>query len=55
VIRLTNAQRVCLCHAKQDEAHLKLMRETRELVQNPGAMKSWVANKKKEFDALPEG
>lgn len=39
---------------KQDEAHLKAMSEMRELMQNPEAMKSWFANKEKEFDALPE-
>jgi len=39
---------------KNDEAHLKAMSEMQALMQNPEAMKEWLENKKKEFDALPE-
>ena len=38
----------------KDEAHLKAMNEMQELMQKPEAMKDWFANKRKEFEALPE-
>jgi len=37
-----------------DEAHLKVMGEMMQLMQDPQAMKEWMEKKKKEFDALPE-
>ena len=40
---------------KSDELHLKAMNEMQALMQKPEAMKEWFENKKKEFDALPEG
>ena len=39
---------------KKDEAHLKGMHEMQELMKTPEAMKEWFANKRKEFEALPE-
>ena len=39
----------------KDEAHLKAMSQMQALMQNPEAMKNWFENKKKEFNALPEG
>ena len=39
---------------KGDPAHLKAMNEMRELMKTPDAMNKWFAEKKKEFDALPE-
>ena len=38
-----------------DEHHLKAMSEMQELMQNPEAMTNWFENKRKEFEALPEG
>ena len=37
-----------------DEKHLKAMNEMKDLMGNPDAMKEWLENKRKEFDALPE-
>ena len=37
-----------------DEAHLKEMNAMQELMQKPEAMQEWFANKKKEFEALPD-
>ena len=37
-----------------DEEHLKAMNEMQELMKSPEAMKEWLENRKKEFDALPE-
>ena len=39
---------------KGDHAHLSAMNEMRELMKTPDAMKDWLENKRKEFDALPE-
>lgn len=39
---------------KSDEAHLKAMQAMQELMQTPGAMEKWFAEKKAEFDALPD-
>ena len=41
-------------YQKADEAHIKAMEEMKELMTNPEAMKEWMENKQKEFDALPE-
>ena len=40
---------------KKDGAHLKAMNEMQELMKKPEAMKEWFENKKKEFEALPNG
>jgi len=40
---------------KKDGAHLKAMNEMQELTKNPEVMKEWFENKKKEFEALPNG
>ncbi|MFT5884320.1 MAG: hypothetical protein ACI9IP_000775 [Arcticibacterium sp.] len=37
---------------KGDKAHLRAMLEMKELMQNPGAMQQWFADKKKAFEAL---
>lgn len=39
---------------KSDEAHIKVMGEMRELMNDPKAIKKWMDKKKKEFGALPE-
>ena len=39
---------------KQDAAHLKVMGEMKALMEKPGAMEEWFANKRKEFDAQPD-
>jgi predicted small metal-binding protein len=41
-------------HEKGDEAHIKVMQEMMELMKDLNAMKEWMENKKKEFDALPD-
>jgi predicted small metal-binding protein len=41
-------------HEKGDESHIKVMQEMMELMKDPNAMKEWMENKKKEFDALPD-
>ncbi len=37
-----------------DAEHLKAMNEMQTLMQSPEAMGAWFANKKAEFDALPD-
>ena len=39
---------------KGEEAHLKAMGDMQKLMQTPDAMQTWFAERKKEFDALPE-
>ena len=39
---------------KDDEAHIKKMNEMMELMKNPDAMNKWFAEKKNQFDNLPE-
>ena len=39
----------------KDAAHLRAMNEMQELMKKPEAMKQWFENKKKEFEALPQG
>jgi hypothetical protein len=39
---------------KGDEAHLKAMKEMQALLQTPDAMKEWMEDKKREFEALPD-
>ena len=41
-------------YKKGDEKHIKVMKEMMELMKNPHAMKKWMDNKRKEFEALPE-
>ena len=41
-------------YKKGDEKHMKIMKEMMELMKNPKAMKDWMQNKEKEFDALRE-
>ena len=40
---------------RKDAAHLRAMDEMQELMKKPEAMKQWFENKKKEFEALPQG
>ncbi len=40
--------------ANGDEAHIKVMEAMKESMNDPEAMKEWVEQRKKEFDALPE-
>lgn len=40
---------------KSDAVHLKAMGEMQLLMQNPLAMAEWFENRRKEFEALPEG
>ena len=37
-----------------DEPHLEAMKKMRKLMQSPEAMQDWFANKKREFNELPE-
>lgn len=39
---------------QQDEAHMKAGKEMQELMQSPDAMREWMDNKRKEFEALPD-
>ncbi len=39
---------------KGDEAHLKAMNEMMKFADDPEAMKKWMDEKRKEFDALAE-
>jgi len=41
-------------YKKGDEEHIKVMKEMKELMSGPEAMKEWIESKQKEFDALPE-
>lgn len=38
----------------KDEAHINAMSEMQELMKSPDAMQTWFANKRLEFDALPD-
>ena len=40
---------------KNDTAHLEAMHSMQKLMQEPDAMQEWFAQKKQEFNALPEG
>ena len=37
-----------------DEAHIEVMNGMRELMNDPQAMKKWMEDKRKEFEALPQ-
>lgn len=37
-----------------DEAHLRAMKEMKELMSQPEAMVEWFEKKKKEFEEIPE-
>jgi hypothetical protein len=39
---------------KNDAAHLEAMQSMQQLMAKPDAMQEWFAQKKQEFDALPE-
>lgn len=39
---------------KQDPAHIQVMAEMMQLMQNPQEMENWFESKKKEFDSLPD-
>ena len=39
---------------KGDKAHLDAMNKMRGIMKEPKAMQEWLANKRKEFNALPE-
>ncbi len=39
---------------KGDEAHLLAMNKMKELMKTPDAMQKWFAEKRSEFEALPE-
>jgi hypothetical protein len=41
-------------YQKGDQEHIKVMQEMMELMNNPGVLKEWMENKKKEFKELPE-
>ncbi len=40
-------------YQQKDAAHLEAMQKMQSLMKDPNAMKSWMEEKKKEFDALP--
>ena len=37
-----------------DVTHMEVMKEMKELMSNPEAMKRWMDDKRKEFEALPD-
>ena len=39
---------------KQDAAHLAIMAEMKSMMEKPGAMEEYMANKRREFDTAPE-
>lgn len=39
---------------KGDEAHMEAMQNMQGMMQSPDAMKEWMENKRKEFNALPD-
>jgi GTP1/Obg family GTP-binding protein len=39
---------------KGDKAHIEKMKEMKDLMNTPGAMKEWFEKVQNEFDALPE-
>lgn len=39
---------------KKDAAHLRAMGKMQELMQDPDAMKRWMEDRRREFDALPD-
>lgn len=39
---------------KKDAAHLLAMGKMQELMQDPDAMKRWMEDRRREFDALPD-
>lgn len=41
-------------HQAQDQAHLEIMSQMKDLMKDPEAMGKWFASKRSEFDALPE-
>ena len=45
---------IACAREKGDEEHIKAMKEMKELMNDPEAMKEWIESKQKEFDALPE-
>jgi hypothetical protein len=41
-------------YEKGDQEHIKVMKEMKELMNDPKAMKEWIESKQKEFHELPE-
>ena len=41
-------------YGKGDEEHINVMKEMKELMNDPESMKEWMESKQKEFDALPD-
>ena len=41
-------------YKKDDEKHIRVMKEMMVLMKDSKAMKKWMENKEKEFNALPE-
>ena len=39
---------------KGDEAHLAAMQKMKGLMQEPGAMETWMDKKRQEFEAMPD-
>lgn len=39
---------------KQDAAHLKIMGEMKAIMEKPGGMEEYIAEKRKAFDATPD-
>lgn len=39
---------------KQDAAHLAIMADMKTMMEKPGAMENYMAEKRREFDAIPE-
>lgn len=47
-------QHAMIMFQQQDEEHYRAMMAMQELMKDPTAMENWFANKRDEFDALPE-
>lgn len=41
-------------YEKGDKPHMEAMKQMQELASSPESMDKWMAEKRKEFDALPE-
>ncbi len=39
---------------EKDQAHLEAMYKMQEMMNNKEALQNWIADRKKEFEALPE-
>jgi hypothetical protein len=43
-----------LAFEQQDQAHLQAMQAMMKMMQEPGAMQAWMADRRQAFEALPD-